>query len=114
MLKINNARVNVMISDMEQSIDFYVNILGLDLTNRYGDHYAELNACDFVIALHPTNEKIQFGTNMSIGLGVQDFDESISKLQELGVEFTFEQGGYIRLAHFKDPDGNQLFLAENQ
>lgn len=102
-----------MVSDMDRALSFYTDILGLNLVKRYGDHYAELDAKGFMIALHPTSGKVTFGNNMSIGLGVLNFDETIKSLESKGVKFTMEKGGYIRLAHFHDPDGNQLFLAEN-
>jgi len=114
MKNLNNARVNIMISNMDQAIDFYVNFLGLELLNRYSNHYAELDANGFMIALHPTNDTISLGNNISIGLGVFNFDETISNLESKGIKFTLEQEGYIRLAHFSDPDGNILFLAENK
>jgi len=114
MENLNQARVNVMITDMDQAISFYVSKLGLNLLNRYGDHYAELDANGFMIALHPKVEDVTVGNNMSIGLGVFNFHQTIANLQEEGIQFTLEKGGYIRLAHFKDPDGNHLFLAENK
>jgi predicted enzyme related to lactoylglutathione lyase len=91
-----------------------VNLLGLKLINRYANHYAELDANGFMIALHPSNDSISKGNNISIGLGVFNFDETLFQLESKGIEFTFEKGGYIRLAHFTDPDGNCLFLAENK
>lgn len=103
-----------MVSDMDRAIGFYVDLLGLTLLNRYGDHYAELDAKGFMIALHPSNNSVKVGNNVSIGLGVFNFDETIAQLEGTGLTFTFEKGGYIRLAHFEDPDGNPLFLAENK
>lgn len=102
-----------MISNMDEAIDFYVNHLGLELVNRYSNHYAELDANGFMVALHPTTSDVSVGNNVSIGLGVYNFDETIQMLESKGISFSFEKGGYIRLAHFKDPDGNPLFLAEN-
>lgn len=114
MENLNQARVNIMITEMERAIGFYVDIIGLKLLNRYGDNYAELDANGFMIALHPKVKNVIVGNNMSIGLGVFNFDQTIENLQEEGIQFTLEKGGYIRLAHFKDPDGNHLFLAENK
>ena len=114
MKNLNRARVNIMISEMEQAIDFYVNLLGLSLLNPYGNHYAEIDANGFMIALHPRNDSVITGNNMSIGLGVFNFDETLDPFISKGIEFTIEKGGYFRLAHFTDPDGNCLFLAENK
>lgn len=102
----------MMVSNMDEAIDFYQNKLGLELTSRYGDHYAEIQAPDLLIGLHPTSEKIVKGNNLSIGFGVVEFDATIKELESNGIGFKMEQDGWIRLAYFTDLDDNQLFLAE--
>ncbi len=84
------------------------------MLNRYGDHYAELQAPDMLIALHPATAKVTTGNNISIGFGVVEFDNTIQELEAMGITFTIEKDGWIRLAHFMDSDGNQLFLAERK
>ena len=66
-----------MVADMDRAVAFYQGSLGLELLNRYGDHYAEIQAPDLLIGLHPASEKTVVGNNMSIGLGVTDFDGTI-------------------------------------
>jgi catechol 2,3-dioxygenase-like lactoylglutathione lyase family enzyme len=114
MKNLKSCRINLMISNMDQAIVFYIDKLELELLNRYGDHYAELKAPDLLVALHQTSEKVKIGNNMSIGLGVEDFDDTVEYLKLKGIEFNIEQDGWIRLAHFTDIDGNQLFLAETK
>ena len=111
---LKSCRVNVMISNMDAAIEFYVGILGLELVNRYGNHYAEIQAPGLMLGLHPSSDKITTGNNLSIGFGITDFDVTLKNLQAKGIEFTIEQEGWIRLAYFTDPDQNQLFLAENK
>ena len=114
MTKINNSRINVMVSDMDKAIEFYTQKLGLKLLNHYGNYYAEVQAPDLLIGLHPKSDKILVGNNMSIGFGVKAFDKEVEALKSLGIAVEVEKDGYIRLAHFKDPDNNALFLAENK
>lgn len=114
MTKINSSRVNVMVSDMDKSIDFYTNTLGLKLLNQYGQHYAEIQAPDLLIGLHPKNENTLVGNNISIGFGVKEFDTVIEALKLKGIKFSVEVDGWIRLAYFKDLDNNSLFFAENK
>lgn len=114
MKNLKTCRVNIMISNMDKAIEFYQDKLGLELINRYGDHYAEIQAPDLLIGLHPTSEKIVQGNNLSIGFGVVEFDSTIKELESKGIEFNIEQDGWIRLAHFTDLDNNQLFLAERK
>ncbi len=111
---LNSCRVNVMVSDINAAIEFYAGKLGLELINRYGDHYAEIQAPGLMIGLHPTSDKIKIGNNLSIGFGVTEFDLTIKDLEAKGIEFTMEEDGWIRLAHFTDLNGNQLYLAENK
>lgn len=103
-----------MVSNMNNAINFYSSTLGLELINRYGDDYAEIQAPGMMIGLHPTSEKVTTGNNLSIGFGVINFDKTIETLRAKGIEFTIEDEGWIRLAYFTDLDNNQLFLAENE
>lgn len=103
-----------MISNMDDAIDFYQGLLGFKLLNRYGNHYAEIQAPDLLIGLHPSSEQTNVGNNISIGLGVTDFDDTIADLESKGIQLKIEQDGWIRLAYFTDPDNNQLFLAESK
>jgi len=102
-----------MVSDLENAVAFYQQKLGLELTQRYGDHYAEIQAADLRIGLHPSS-KVKTGNNMSIGFGVTQFDIVVKDLASLGISLTVQDEGGTRLAHFVDPDKNQLFLAETK
>lgn len=114
MTDIYSSRVNVMVANMDKSIDFYTNILGLKLLNQYGQHYAEIKAPDLLIGLHPKNNDTTFGNNISIGFGVKEFDLNIEQLKSKGIDFKIEVDGWIRLAYFVDLDNNSLFFAENK
>jgi len=114
MENLKKCRINVMVSNMDSAVKFYSNTLDLELINRYGDHYAEIQAPGLLIGLHPSSEKTSTGNNISIGFGVTNFDKTIENLSAKGIEFTIEQEEWIRLAHFTDLDNNQLYLAENK
>lgn len=114
MNSLTTARFNIVVSNMDSGIQFYTGVLGLTLVNRFGDHYAEVKAGDVVIGIHPTEKPIVHGNAVSIGLGVTAFDEEVKGLQSKGVELHVVKDGWVRLAHFTDPDGNPLFLAESK
>jgi len=103
-----------MVADMDIAIAFYTQKLGLKLLNHYGPYYAEVKAPDLLIGLHPKSDKTVVGNNMSIGFGVNEFDLAVEQLKTEGIPIETENDGYIRLAHFSDPDNNSLFLAENK
>ena len=114
MKNLKTCRVNVMVSNMDKAIAFYQGKLELELINRYGEYYAEIQAPDLLIGLHPITEKTLNGNNITIGFGVVEFDSTIKELEAMGIKFRFEEDGWIRLAYFNDPDNNLLFLAERK
>ena len=108
----------VYVSSMDEAVRFYSKTLGLNLTNRYGDHLATVEAGGLVIALHPQTENTpKPGTKGSIVLGlVADgaIDRVVSRLAERGVRVagsmgTSELRGYVEL---QDPDGNPIYIYE--
>lgn len=99
---------------MNDGLAFYTETLGLSLINRYGDHYAEVEAGNIIIGIHPTESQIIHGNAVTIGLGVSDFDNEVAGLREKGLQLEVVKDGWIRLAHFSDPDGNPLYLAESK
>ena|ERR1041385_7117291 len=100
-----------MVKDMDRSISFYES-LGLSVTNRWGDHYAQLDAPGIIIGLHPTSDDNLKGTsgNISIGFTVDDFDEASVMLKDLAIDAAerSEEGG--KFLHFADPDGTALYF----
>ncbi|MCH8903262.1 MAG: VOC family protein [Bacteroidetes bacterium] len=114
MENLQKCRINVMVSNMDSAVEFYSEKLGLELINRYGDDYAEIQAPGLMIGLHPNTENTTVGNNISIGFGVINFDKTIENLQAKGIEFTIEEEEWVRLALFTDLDNNALFLAENK
>src|SRR5262249_25063037 len=69
---ITGGNVTVYVSDIDRAVAFYVNQLGLKLSQRFGNHWAEVRVGDtLVIGLHPKSDKGPApGTSgaMSIGL----------------------------------------------
>lgn len=108
----------VYVSSMDAAVRFYSGTLGLNLTNRYGDQFATVEAGGLVIALHPqTKHTPKPGTKGSIVLGlVADgaIDRVVSRLAERGVRVAgsmnaSELRGYVEIT---DPDGNPIYVYE--
>jgi len=112
MTKILNSIITIMVSDMDTAIAFYTGILGFTLKNRFGDHWADVEAPGLSIGLHPAAPDMARGENMQIGLSVPDLEKAMTGLKEKGVQFSPVQDDNVRLAHFKDPDGNTLYLVQ--
>lgn len=106
------THLTLKVTDLDAAVKFYTEVLNLKLLQRYGEHYAEIEAANITLGLHPSGPETVYSDNISVGLGVNALDETVKELEAKGIAFTLETGGWMRLAHFKDPDGNALYLAE--
>jgi len=110
----NACFVTIMVSDMSRSIEFYTQRLGLKLKSRYGDEFAIVEGPGVTIGLHPTKKGGAAPGSVSIGLGVDDVEAGRNQLRERGVAFSGDivSDPPMRFAFLKDPDGVELYLAE--
>ena len=108
-----SSNVTVMISNMDRSLAFYTETLGLKLKTRHGEHWAEVEGPGITLGLHPSS-KINVGDNLSIALSVKDLDGAMAELEKKGVKFNLYKDDMVTLAFFNDPDGNTLYLAPAQ
>lgn len=115
------GNATVMVSNMDRAVDFYTGVLGLKLANRYGDHWAEVGAGPgLTIGLHPEGHGPKAGAEGSISIGFTvkgPIAKLVATLVEQGVRFdgpvVDDPKAGIKLAHFRDPDGNRLYLCES-
>ena len=108
----------VYVSNMNAGVRFYSEKLGLPLTNRYGDHFATVEAGGLVLAIHPKTPRTPDpGKKGSVALGLQvdePIERVVSRLTERGVRMTGESappdaGARVEL---EDEDGNTIYLWE--
>jgi predicted enzyme related to lactoylglutathione lyase len=116
---ISGGNATVFVSNMDTSVRFYTEVLGLKLTNRFGDSWATVEAGKgLTIGLHPASPKYPApGTKGAVMLGLE-IDEPIAgmvtRLSEKGVRI---QGSIVQdtpgnFVHLEDPDGNEIYLWE--
>jgi len=115
-MKIKEANVTVMVTDMKRAIRFYVDVLGLELKANYGDPYAQVASPGVMIGLHPApkgdSQPVTSGS-VSVGFGVESLAAGVAELKEKGVAFSrVVEDRPTKLAFFTDPDGNPLYLSE--
>jgi catechol 2,3-dioxygenase-like lactoylglutathione lyase family enzyme len=114
----SSGNVTVYVSNMDRAVRFYSEILGLKLAYRFGDHWASVEiGKGLTIGLHPASERSPAGRKGSMTIGLElagSVHEAVKRLEAKGVHFAggVEEGKSGSFAHFEDPDGNPLYLAQ--
>jgi predicted enzyme related to lactoylglutathione lyase len=116
---ITGGNATVFVSNMDRAVQFYTEVLGLKLTNRFGDNWATIDAGKgLTIGLHPASPKYPApGTKGGIMLGMEiegTIEKAVASLGKKGVHFKdsvvkTEAGNFV---HLEDPDGNDIYLWE--
>ena len=117
---ISGGNITVMVSNMDASVRFYTEVMGMKLTNRFGDHWATVEAGrGLIIGLHPASPRYPVpGTKggMVIGLEIDEpIQHVVDRLASSGVKFVgpiIGDDGAGSFAHLEDPDGNSMYLWE--
>ena len=107
--------VILLVSNMENSVKFYRDTLGLPVKTKSRD-WTEFFNNNTVLALHPAKRKsaIKTGSGMLVGFEVSDLDSSVKKLKDKKVKFYKKpkQEPFGKHAIIKDPDGHLISIAE--
>jgi predicted enzyme related to lactoylglutathione lyase len=119
LIMIAGGNATIVVADMDKSIRFYTEVLGLKLTNRFGNDWATVSAGEgLTIGIHPASPKYpQPGTRGSVLLGLEidvPMEKALSRLAGYGVDV---RGSIVRsepgnFVHLEDPDGNEIYLWE--
>ena len=117
---ITGGNATIYVSDMDAAVRFYTDVLGLTLTNRFGNHWATVLAGNtLLIGLHPWKEKYpRPGTKGSVQIGLivsegETIQQLAIRLRGRGVAVSglieSEEGNYLT---FEDPDGNPIYVGD--
>jgi len=107
--------VMIVVRDMERSVAFYRDVLGLKLL-IHQDNWSQFDAGNILIGLHPDGEEVKVSptTGMSIGIYVDDLDKAVAeirrRLAKIAVGPRPEPFG--RWALLFDPDGYSIQIIE--
>jgi catechol 2,3-dioxygenase-like lactoylglutathione lyase family enzyme len=107
----------VFVADMDRAVRFYTETLGLKLAYRFGNEWASVEAGKgLTIGLHPASAQSPKGKGgMAIGLELTgSIEDAVHRLEAKGVRFgsVTKEDKAGKFAHFEDPDGNLLYIAE--
>jgi catechol 2,3-dioxygenase-like lactoylglutathione lyase family enzyme len=99
------------VADLETSIVFYTDVLGLRLSSHDVVAKFHVDGVLFELVPRPGLEKLRGGGNARLCLRVDDIDEAIAYLRRNGTlttQITQVENG--KTASFEDPDGNEICL----
>ena len=123
MLGTRNAVANLAVSDLDRARDFYTDTLGLEEVGEEGDELVVLKSGDSRINIYRSRYA---GTNEATAVtwAVDDIDAEVRALKGKGIMFEHYDmpglalegdvhvGDHMKVAWFKDPDGNILNIVE--
>ena len=108
--------VQLAVSDLDRSIEFYTKTLGFELEARNDElEWARIKVgiSGVTIGLGTATPPEGSGS-VSLNFGVRNIEKTRAELEAQGVEFlgpTINIPGVVQLADFHDPDGNKIRLA---
>jgi metallothiol transferase len=119
------AHFSLGVSDIERSVAFYRDIVGLELISRNGDRMAFLRSAKDIIVLVKAENAIEAAAqapeqlHQAFLVEERDFEESVRFLESHGVPILKTERREeltsvfrSRSAYFRDPDGNVLEIAD--
>ncbi len=111
------------VTNLDRSIAFFTQTLGLELKGRPSEGWAEIDAGGgLILGLHPFSPHAASpGTRGAITVGfdvTETLEMAMGELERRGVRFRTpildNPGSPVRLVFFSDPDGNELYLRETR
>ena len=123
MLGTRNAVANLAVKDLDRARGFYTGTLGLKEVDQEGDELIVLKSGDSAVSVYRSDYA---GTNKATAVtwAVDDIEAEVDALKQKGVMFEHYDmpglelegdvhvGDGMKVAWFKDPDGNILNIVE--
>lgn len=118
----NYIQTTIYVNDLNKSIDFYQNLLGLEIVNRMeigGKQLVFLGSGETKVELiydgktHMNPER----PTISMGFACNNLEQSIAELKNAGYEPTSEIkkiNEFVRFIYFKDPSGYKIQIVEHK
>jgi catechol 2,3-dioxygenase-like lactoylglutathione lyase family enzyme len=110
----NLDSIILYVSDVERSIRWYGDVLGLDLAAQHG-HFAVFQLGSIRISLHVAeldSNVTRTETSMPVFL-IDRYQSAKENLEQRGINFVYENEiPNARFGTFHDPDGNPLQIIE--
>ncbi len=107
--------VMVVVRDMDRSVTFYRDVLGLKLLLQQSN-WSQFDAGNILIGLHPEGDEVKVSptTGMSIGIYVEDIDKAVAEIRSRNgrVAVGPRPEPFGKWALVFDPDGYSVQIIE--
>lgn len=107
--------IMVVVKDMDRSVAYYRDVLGLKLLFKQSN-WSQFDAGNILIGLHPEGEEVKVSptTGMSFGIYVDDVTATSAEIKRRGGHIAIQPRNepFGRWALAKDPDGYNIQLVE--
>lgn len=112
-LQLSFDAVFYYVTDMETSLAFYRDTLGLPLVSENFVARFDLDGVLIELVPAPPGTVVPGNGNARLCFAVKNIEETVEQLHERGIETSEIRGKRDgKLAFFRDPDGNELSLWE--
>jgi lactoylglutathione lyase len=114
--------VTIHVKDLDESIRFYRDIVGLREKRRFkGTHGTEIaflgtGETEVELLFDADNRDVSFGTGISIGFETNSVNELISSLRDKGVSVitdVIQPNPHVKFFFVSDPNGMKVQFVEN-
>ena len=116
--------VTINVKDMEDSLKFYQDIVGLKVNRRMKPMEtteiaflgSEGTNTEVELIKNEKNIHPQYGKDISMGFIVGSIDQTIARLKEKGIENIegpYQPGPNVNFIYINDPDGCRIQFVEN-
>lgn len=112
----------ISVKNMEESLKFYQEVVGLPINNRFGAgpgmEIAFLGDGETKVELiyNEKNSCVNFGQDISLGFMVDSLDKTMDMVKEKGISIhsgPFQPNPHVRFFFVLDPNGLKIQFAEN-
>lgn len=116
------CHTTLMVKNLEESLKFYKEIVGLDVSTRFnagpGIEIAFLGDGETKVELvcNEALKEVSFGNDISLGFEVKSVDEMMSFVKERGIGIhsgPFQPNPHTKFFYVLDPNGLKIQFIEN-
>jgi len=111
----NLVHVTISVKDLDESIQFYRDLISLPVKRRFMSGDSEIaflgdGETEIELICNPAHTEVSFGTDISIGFGVESLEDAIAMLEKNNVVFgdVIQPNPSVKFAFATDPNGLRI------